>query len=158
MSSTTANVVRNIFKEMGTLFPNIAKTPNEKAISVAIGMALPLRKSLPLPIYINNKTGITIPPIAATIGNNACFMEVNSPTNTSLFISSPIEKKKIAINASLINSITVIGCPLWLNKLKSPNCKDIGCAHQEKYISAIGELAMIKANNVATIKTLPPLA
>ena len=85
-------------------------------------------------------------------------MDVNSPTNTSLFISSPIEKKKIAINASLINSITVIGCPLWLNKLKSPNCKDIGCAHQEKYISAIGELAMIKANNVATIKTLPPLA
>ncbi len=41
ISSTTANVVRNTFIEIGTLDPSIANTPREKAISVAIGMAAP---------------------------------------------------------------------------------------------------------------------
>ena len=47
MSSTTASVVRKTFNPMGTLFPNIAKTPREKAMSVAIGIAQPSAKSVP---------------------------------------------------------------------------------------------------------------
>ena len=42
MSSTTARVVKKIFKDNGTRLPSIDSTPNEKAISVAIGMADPL--------------------------------------------------------------------------------------------------------------------
>ena len=61
--------------------------------------------------YTKSKTGITIPPMAATIGSNACLIEVNSPTSTSRFISSPMVKKKMAIKASLINAMTVIGSP-----------------------------------------------
>ena len=37
-----ANAVKKIFKEMGTLDPNNDKTPIEKAISVAEGIAQPL--------------------------------------------------------------------------------------------------------------------
>ena len=42
-SSIIANAVKKTFKEMGTLDPNNDKTPIEKAISVAVGIAQPLR-------------------------------------------------------------------------------------------------------------------
>ena len=40
-SSTIANAVRNIFKVRGTFLPRIEIIPNEKAISVAIGIPQP---------------------------------------------------------------------------------------------------------------------
>ena len=40
-SSTIANALRNIFKELGTLLPSKEMIANEKAISVAIGIAQP---------------------------------------------------------------------------------------------------------------------
>ena len=106
--------------------------PNVKAISVAIGMALPLSATSPSAIKRKIRIGTMIPPIAATTGNNAFFIEESSPTNTSRFISSPTEKKKIAIKASLINCIKVIASPWWLKRLKFPICKETGTFHQEK--------------------------
>ena len=40
-SSIIASAVKKTFKEIGTLFPNKDKTPKEKAISVAEGIAQP---------------------------------------------------------------------------------------------------------------------
>ena len=40
-SSITANAVKNIFREVGTRFPNNYKIPNAKAMSVAIGIPAP---------------------------------------------------------------------------------------------------------------------
>ena len=47
MSSTTANAVRNIFRLNGTRLPSKLSTPNEKAMSVAIGIAIPLVSGVP---------------------------------------------------------------------------------------------------------------
>ena len=47
-SSIIANAVRKTFKDRGTLFPNKDKTPKEKAISVAEGIAHPLSVSASL--------------------------------------------------------------------------------------------------------------
>ncbi len=47
MSSTIAKAVRKIFKLIGTLFPNKLNTPNEKAMSVAIGIANPACPGVP---------------------------------------------------------------------------------------------------------------
>ena len=41
ISSTTAKAVRKIFKLNGTFLPRSERTPREKAISVAMGMAAP---------------------------------------------------------------------------------------------------------------------
>ena len=41
-SSIIASAVRKTFNEIGTLFPNNDKTPNEKAMSVAYGIPHPL--------------------------------------------------------------------------------------------------------------------
>ena len=38
-----AKAVKNTFNETGTFFPNSDKTPNEKAISVADGIAQPFK-------------------------------------------------------------------------------------------------------------------
>ena len=103
ISSTTARVVRNILSDMGTRLPSIASTPSEKAISVAMGMAAPLLKSVPALNIRYIPTGTTMPPIAAMIGRSACLNELNSPTSTSRFISSPIVKKNIAMRASFMN-------------------------------------------------------
>jgi len=45
-SSIIARAVKNTFNEIGTLDPNKDKTPKEKAISVADGMAQPFSVSL----------------------------------------------------------------------------------------------------------------
>ena len=44
-SSIIAKAVKKTFSEIGTLDPNKDKTPKEKAISVADGIAQPLRVS-----------------------------------------------------------------------------------------------------------------
>lgn len=69
ISSTTANVVKNIFKEKGTREPSMARTPNEKAISVDIGIAAPLLYDVPEENKRNIHTGTIIPPMAAIIGS-----------------------------------------------------------------------------------------
>ena len=45
-SSIIASAVKKIFKEMGTLDPRRDKIPNEKAISVADGIAQPFNVSV----------------------------------------------------------------------------------------------------------------
>ena len=45
-SSIIARAVKKTFKEIGTLFPNNDKTPKEKAISVADGIAHPFNVAL----------------------------------------------------------------------------------------------------------------
>ena len=42
-SSIIASAVRKTLRDKGTLFPSNDKTPNEKAISVADGIAHPLK-------------------------------------------------------------------------------------------------------------------
>ena len=42
-SSIIAKAVKKTFKDIGTLFPNKDKTPNENAISVAEGIAQPFK-------------------------------------------------------------------------------------------------------------------
>ena len=45
-SSIIASAVKKTFNDKGTLFPNNDKTPREKAISVAEGIAHPFKVSL----------------------------------------------------------------------------------------------------------------
>ena len=47
----------------------------------------------------------------ACTGKSPFFNDDNSPTNTSLLISKPTEKKKTAIKKSLMKSIKVNGTP-----------------------------------------------
>ena len=79
---------------MGTLLPSKDKTPNEKAISVAEGIAQPF-KVLGSPKFINTYTsaGTNIPPTAPIIGNKACFILDSSPCKNSLLISNVTKKK-----------------------------------------------------------------
>ena len=44
-SSIIARAVKNTLREMGTLFPSNDKTPKEKAMSVADGIAQPFKVS-----------------------------------------------------------------------------------------------------------------
>ena len=124
ISSTTAKAVRKIFRLRGTRFPSKLNTPNEKAISVAIGMASPCPPTLPggqISIYII--MGTSMPPQAAIKGNAALRKEESSPTSNSRLISSPTSKKKIVIKPSLINSIIRRFSPPCESKLKLPICK-----------------------------------
>ena len=41
-SSNIASAIKNIFKDVGTLFPKSDNTPKANAISVAVGIAQPL--------------------------------------------------------------------------------------------------------------------
>jgi hypothetical protein len=47
ISSTTAKAVRKIFRLNGTRLPSRLSTPNEKAMSVAIGIAIPCVSGVP---------------------------------------------------------------------------------------------------------------
>lgn len=93
MSSTTASVVRNIFKGKGTREPSRVRTPNENAISVDIGIAAPPLNGVPEENERNIHTGTIIPPIAATIGSRALRNDERYPTRISRLISRPIVKK-----------------------------------------------------------------
>ena len=112
ISSTTAKVVRKIFRLRGMRFPSKDNTPNEKAISVAIGMAAPRLAGPSGQIREKMRMGTSIPPQAATTGSKALRGEESSPTRISRLISRPTEKKKIAISASLIRDMKVI-FPPW---------------------------------------------
>ena len=79
-SSIMARAVKKIFNDMGTLFPSRERTPKEKAISVAEGIAQPLKVSgEPKLIIIYTIAGTNIPPTAPIIGSNACLGFDNSP-------------------------------------------------------------------------------
>ncbi|GAA0092039.1 hypothetical protein ANS017_25030 [Paraclostridium bifermentans] len=80
-------------------------------MSVDIGTPIPIEKSV-LALNIKNITaGINTPPIAPIIGKEAFLKLDKCPFNISFFISSPTNKKNIAIKKSFI-----IIC-----RLKSPN-------------------------------------
>ena len=132
ISSATAKVAKNIFSPMGTRFPNILNMPNEKAMSVAMGMALPCKRASSADKRRYIVIGNTIPPTAAITGKRAFFIDDNSPTRTSRFISKPTEKKNMAIKASLMTCIRVMGCPWCSKRLKFPICNKTGCCHHEK--------------------------
>ena len=90
-----ASATKNTFKDNGTLEPSNDNIPIEKAISVADGIAQPLKVSgveIFNTTYIN--AGINIPPTAPAIGRAACFGLDNSPSTNSLLISRPTTKKK----------------------------------------------------------------
>ena len=73
-SSIIARAVRKTFSERGTLFPSKESTPKEKAISVADGIAHPLRVTGSpkfMATYIN--AGTNIPPTAPMMGRTACL-------------------------------------------------------------------------------------
>ncbi len=88
-SSMMANAVKNIFNEKGTALPTIAKTPSEKAISVAVGMAHPCSNPVPRVTYRKINAGNATPNRADMAGNIAFLNEDSSPTTASLFISIP---------------------------------------------------------------------
>ena len=108
-SSATANVARNTFSDSGTRLPNTDRTPNEKAMSVAIGTASP-RNMVGSSGHTsqNTATGTSIPPQAPIKGNSALRGEASSPTRISRLIYSPTDKKKMAMKKSLIRSISVM--------------------------------------------------
>ena len=151
-SSIIANAVKKTFNDKGTLEPSRESTPNEKAISVADGIAHPFKVS-GFSIFINTyiKAGTSIPPTAAIIGNKACFILDNSPCINSLFISNVTKKKKIAIKASLIQCKTDNLIP----KLFIPMNKY--SFNIEKYKTENCELLIIKAK-IAAISNIKPLA
>ena len=111
ISSTTAKAVRNIFRLKGTFLPRSERTPREKAMSVAMGMAAPRMAGPDGLISQKSRTGMIMPPQAATTGSKAFRGEESSPTSSSRLISNPTEKKKIAMRASLMKSSNVIGLP-----------------------------------------------
>ena len=111
-SSATAKAARNIFNPIGTLLLKTERTPREKAISVAIGMAIPLCiAGSDGHTRLKISTGTIIPPQAPMIGRRALSLVDSSPTLISLLISRPTARKKIAIRKSLINSPRVRECP-----------------------------------------------
>ena len=153
-SSATASAARNIFRPSGTLLLKIDSTPNENAMSVAIGIATPRSISGSLGHRSQkNSTGMSIPPHAPIIGRRAFCRVESSPTRISRFISNPTERKNIAIRKSLMTCISVIVCPLWLKRLKLPIESVTSCCQNLKYSSFNGEFATMSASMVITIST-----
>ena len=132
-SSATARAARNIFSPMGTLVLKAARMPSEKAMSVAMGIAIP-RCMMASAGQARKKmsTGTIIPPQAAMMGSRALSIEESSPTLISRLISNPTERKKMAIKKSLIICPSVMGWPPWLKKLNSPMESATGFCQREK--------------------------
>ena len=103
-SSIIARAVKKIFIEFGTRFPNRAAMPSVKAISVADGIAHPLILEVPLLNSANTIAGTIMPPIAPTMGSDACSILESSPLVNSLFISMPANKKNTDMSKSLISA------------------------------------------------------
>ena len=132
-SSATANVAKNIFRPMGTRLPNMESTPNENAMSVAMGMAVPRNiRASSGQVRKKISTGMAMPPQAPMMGSKAFFSVDSSPTRISLLISSPTEKKNKAMRKSLIKSIRLRLSLPWLNRLKLPIEKLTGFSHKER--------------------------
>ena len=111
MSSATANDAKKALREEGTRFPNRERTARAKAISVAIGMAIPLLAGASWHTSRKNRTGIIIPPMAPTTGKTARRSVESSPTKPSCFISNPTWRKKSTISTSLVKSRRVMVSP-----------------------------------------------
>ena len=92
-----------------------------------------------------------MPPTAAIIGNNACFILDNSPCRNSLLISKVTKKKNIAINASLIQCKADSFKPKLFIPIK------IYLFRLSKYNDDIEELLIISAA-IALINKINPLA
>ena len=153
-SSATASAAKKIFKPMGTLLSKIDSTPRENAISVAIGIATPRIMSGSLGHVSQKKsTGMSMPPHAPMIGNIAFFADESSPTSISRLISRPTERKNIAIKKSLITWISVIGWPLWLNRLNFPIERLTSWFQNLKNSSFSGEFARARAKMAHTMRT-----
>ena len=132
-SSATANAARNIFRPSGTRVLNTESTPSENAMSVAIGIAIPRIMSASAgQVSQNSNMGTSIPPQAPMIGNIAFWRVESSPTRISLFISSPTDRKNIAIRKSLITIISDMLWPPWLKRLNSPIENDTSFCHNAK--------------------------
>ena len=78
-SSITASAVKNIFKDVGTRFPNKDKIPIAKAMSVAIGIPAPFCVIVPKFNAKKIPAGTSMPPKAPKIGNAAFLILDNSP-------------------------------------------------------------------------------
>ena len=78
-SSITANAVRNIFNDTGTLLPNNDKIPRAKAISVAMGIPAPELVGVDRLNARKIPAGTNMPPKAPLTGNKAFFIPDNSP-------------------------------------------------------------------------------
>ena len=126
-SSKIASDSKNI-RICGEKFPpKSIKHANEKAISVAVGIAQPTAKDVP-PLknrYAN--AGTTIPPTAAINGNATNRLSFKNPNKNSCRISIVTSKKNNAINPSLINGSNCFLMP------KSPIEKEIYCVHMALY-------------------------
>ncbi|GAA0100941.1 hypothetical protein UT300012_16560 [Paraclostridium bifermentans] len=116
-SSTTAKESKNIFKAGFNLFFSIIKIPTAKAISVEIGIPTPASNWVPLLNTINIIAGTITPPNAENIGKEAFLKLDKFPYSNSCFISSPTNKKNIAIKKSFTN-ICILK---WPKNLNSPN-------------------------------------
>ena len=151
-SSIIAKAVKKTFNDSGTLFPNKERTPKEKAISVAEGIAQPFKVVGVLKlITIYIRAGINIPPTAPIIGSIACLIEDSSPCKNSLLISKVTKKKNIAINASLIQWSTLSFRPKSFIPINKYSFKTL------KYKSEKFELLIYKAI-IALIRSKIPLA
>ena len=97
-SSATASVARKTFSPMGQRLLKMLKQPSEKAMSVAIGMAMP-RSMTGSPQQTRKKTmtGTSMPPQAPMTGARAFLTFDSSPHSTSRFISRPTLRKNMAI-------------------------------------------------------------
>ena len=108
----------SIFIFNGIRFPNKDATPNENAISVAVGTPHPLINAVFKLKAININAGTNMPPKAAPKGNTAFLKEANSPATNSLFISVPAIKKNIPIKKLLTHSKQFSGkCKAALNSI-----------------------------------------
>lgn len=149
-SSIIASVNKKSFRERGTLEPNSARIPRANAISVAAGMAHPLSDDELLRLnstYI--KAGTAMPPIAANPGS-ATWEKLDSwPTRISLFTSSPINKKNMAIRPSLIHSNK--GFARW----SAPIRTSTGVSKNRSYRPDRGELLNISASIAAPTRIIP---
>ena len=108
-SSIMARAVKKTFTEVGTRLPSKDAMPSVKAISVAEGMAQPLMLAVPLLNIAKIIAGTSIPPIAPTIGSDACSLLESSPFTNSLLISMPASKKNTDMSTSLISARGVFG-------------------------------------------------
>ena len=105
-SSTIARAARKILREVGTRLPSSESTPKANAMSVAIGIPQPELVAFEALNKKNIPAGTIIPPKAANMGMAAFFGEESSPSTISRLISKPTNRKKIAINPSLIHNET----------------------------------------------------
>ena len=139
---------------MGTLLSKIESTPSEKAMSVAIGIATPRIISGSFGHVSQKKsTGMSIPPHAPIIGSMAFFIDDSSPTRISLLISRPTERKNIAIRKSLMTCMSVMLCPLWLNRLNPPIERLTSLFQKSRNVSFSCEFARTSASTVQTMRT-----